>query len=330
VRGFDFLRLQVLVITVIYCSLGFLLLSNSWLVLGVILLSLANIISDIYRIGPYTKLFAVESKKAKVKDKNFKVLSGNVFIDNKKYERLLSLVHKEKPDVLLLLETDHKWSEAVFELQEKFAYYKLLPQDNTYGMLLFSNYKLSDIEVNHLVDDRVPSLYAKVEIDEASFFHLFCVHPRPPRPNEASSLQRDGELVAISKRIKKLNSEATLVVGDLNDVAWSHTTRLFKRLSGLLDPRVGRGFYNTFPVKYKLLACPLDHVFHSKELELTELRVLDDIGSDHLPITVSFNFLQKKLAGKDRDDLTKKDQKEAKEISGDAKDWEEPDEEVDS
>ena len=330
VRGFDFLRVQIAIITIFYIALGFYIFSFSIEFIGILILGALNLGFDIYRIGPYTKLFSSESKKGKVKSKNIKILSGNVFIDNTDYERLISLVQREKPDILLLLETDNKWSEGVSQFQREFKYCKLIPKDNTYGMLLFSNYKLEALEVNYFIDERVPSIYTRVELDADNFFHLFCVHPRPPRPNEASSLQRDGELVAISKRIQKLNSEATLVIGDLNDVAWSHTTRLFKRLSGLLDPRVGRGFYNTFPAKYKLLACPLDHVFHSKELELTCLSVLEDIGSDHLPIKVAFNLVDRKLPDQKREEPGEDDRNEAAEISDEASQWEEPSERVDS
>ena len=80
------------------------------------------------------------------------------------------------------------------------------------------------------------------------------------------------------------------MVGDLNDVAWSYTTDLFTKISGLLDPRIGRGFYNTFHAGMPLLRFPLDHVFCSTDFKLVGLARLENFSSDHFPILLSLQY----------------------------------------
>ena len=130
---------------------------------------------------------------------------------------------------------------------------------------------------------------------------------------------RDAELVHVARLVTE-ESLPTIVCGDLNDVAWSHTTRLFQRMSRLLDPRVGRGFFNTFDARYWFMRWPLDHLFHDARFALVSMRRLPHIGSDHFPILFQFALTVGTGTSQHPQEQDEDDRDEAAEISDDAKD----------
>jgi endonuclease/exonuclease/phosphatase (EEP) superfamily protein YafD len=145
--------------------------------------------------------------------------------------------------------------------------------------------------VEFLVQDDIPSIHASFALPSGDRVWLHGLHPRPPEPiRDQDSTPRDAELVLVGRAIREAGSRPTVVAGDLNDVAWSPTTELFLRLSGLLDPRVGRGFYNSYHADHWLVRYPLDHVFHSHDFRLFELRTMPHIGSDHFPVLIGLCY----------------------------------------
>ena len=55
-------------------------------------------------------------------------------------------------------------------------------------------------------------------------------------------------------------------------------------ISDFLDPRKGRGFFNTFHAGYFFMRGPLDHLFHSHGFTVKRIKRLEKYGSDHFAL----------------------------------------------
>ena len=290
-RGADFPRLQILFVGLVALA-GLLFIQAEWtlvrelLLLGVI----AAVAYQLKMVLPYTPVWKKQVLHVRQDQLNVEqqisLLVANVLTPNHKYHLLLEQSNRLQPDVVLTLETDQVWQEALKPIEADYPYRVAVPQDNLYGMHLYSRLPLADTEVKFILSDETPSIHATIRLRSGLNVQLYCLHPKPPSPTEAKdSTLRDAELLIVGDQIKDID-ESCIVMGDLNDVAWSRTTRLFQRISGLLDPRVGRYFMNTFHADYPLLRWSLDHIFHSTDFGLVEMKRLPHIGSDHFPIYV--------------------------------------------
>lgn len=293
VRAFDFPRLQISILILIMLAVDFIFYSFEeplhFIVVGLLAISF---IYQALKIFPYTILAKKEVLSFKGNDPNavISILVSNVLTPNQRYDKLLQRIEEEKPEIVLTLETDKRWEEDLSVLEKEYIYTVKIPKDNLYGMHLYSKLKLEDIEVKYIISDEIPSIHGYVKLKNGERVRIHCLHPKPPSPTEDdTSTNRDAELLLVGRDLRS-GQESILVFGDLNDVAWSRTTRLFQRLSGLLDPRKGRGFYNTFHTGYFLLRWPLDHVFHTNDFTLIKLKRLKSIGSDHFPMFIKLNF----------------------------------------
>jgi endonuclease/exonuclease/phosphatase (EEP) superfamily protein YafD len=247
-----------------------------------------------YRIAPYTPLAPTPVQRADRPDgpATLRLVASNVCQDNAAYDRWLEVMRKADPDVILVLEVDDTWKQHIDVLREDYPYCVSQPQDNYYGMMLFSRLELMDSTVRYIVQDDVPSIHAEVKLHSGQVIYFHGVHPRPPEPtNGQHATARDAEVVILGREIdERKERRPTIIAGDFNDVAWSHTTDLFMQLSGLLDPREGRGLYNSFHAEHPLFRFPLDHVFHSNHFKLVDMELLDYVGSDHFPVLIELSY----------------------------------------
>lgn len=291
IRAFDFPRLQIstiILFVLIYCGFVF-DFTEFWEILIVFLLLLSFIYQAI-KIFPYTFFARKQVYRFTGKNTNTRIsiLVSNVLTPNKNYHKLIRLIQKWNPDIVLTLESDKTWEKQLSVIEEDYPFTVKIPLDNLYGMHLYSKLELEDIEVKYLISDEIPSIHGKAVLRNGKKINIHCLHPKPPSPSEdPTSTNRDAELLLVGKEV---SNKETLVFGDLNDVAWSRTTRLFQKISGLADPRIGRGFYNTYNAKIPVFRWPLDHVFQSLDFSLVKLKRLPSIGSDHFPMYIDLNY----------------------------------------
>lgn len=290
-RGADFPRLQILALGIV-AFVFMMLLDAPWdLRRQIVLIALiAALAYQLKMVLPYTLIWKKQVKQVRDEqldpEKQISLIVSNVLTTNTQYHLLIEEIEKYQPDLVLTLETDQTWQNELSVIEKDYPYRVPVPLDNLYGMHLYSKLELSDTEVKFILSDEIPSIHTTVKLKSGQPVQIYCLHPKPPSPTEAKdSTLRDAELLIVGDQIKDLD-ESCIVMGDLNDVAWSRTTRLFQRISGLLDPRVGRHYVNTFHADYPLLRWSLDHVFHSTDFALVEMKRLPHMGSDHFPVYV--------------------------------------------
>ncbi len=292
-RIFEFPRIQKwtinLIIAIAY--IFFLDISSSLDWLFIFLLTV-NFIYLSFQIFPYLVIAPKQIQTAKKQEKvTINLLIANVYQDNQQFEKLIDLVKEIKADIVLLVETNQVWKEKCLQgFGDKYNYQIIEERENTYGMMIFSKFKLENSEVRHLIKAEIPSITTDVILSNNRKIKFYALHPEPPVPKEnPNSTDRDAEILMIGKEAAK-EELPIIVAGDLNDVAWSYTSNLFQKISGLLDPRRGRGLFSSFHANYPLFRWPLDHIFCSGHFRVKKMKRLKSIGSDHFPILISLHL----------------------------------------
>jgi len=291
-RVADFARIQLFALQFFTFVIALLFISKSvsvyWIAQQLLLVAL--IIHNATILFKYTPLYKTSGSRSfdSTSSDSISMLSVNVYQFNNDYQRLIDLINQVNPDIVLTMESNKSWEVALSQLESKYPVSQKVAQENTYGMHFFTKLKVKSKQTHHFVSDDVPSITVELESRAGRSFKLYGVHPPPPSPTEEkTSKERDGELLSVAKNVR-IRNQPVVVVGDFNNVAWARSSVLFRKTSELIDARIGRGMIGTFHARFWFLRCPIDLLFHSPEIFIAELKTLENIGSDHLPMYCRF------------------------------------------
>jgi len=210
-----------------------------------------------------------------------RVMTVNVFTANRNYAGLLALLKSERPDVVAVLEIDEVWAAALADLETEFPHRLVLPQEDNFGIGLFSKRPFEEITPVDL--EGVPAVRAVVKVGDVPITVL-AVHTLPP----ASPLyiQIANKQLDLLPKLMQEDENPVILLGDLNVTRWSPYFVDLLDVSGASDARQGYGVVGTWPSHLWPCLIPIDHCLYTPPLHVVDLRRGPRFGSDHLPLII--------------------------------------------
>ncbi|HUL80982.1 MAG TPA: endonuclease/exonuclease/phosphatase family protein [Gammaproteobacteria bacterium] len=216
---------------------------------------------------------------AAVSGPTIKLLSANVLYRNHSATRLLEIVRRESPDVVVLIEYTPEWAQMVDELRANYPHRLEGPGSGAFGIALFSRFELESAAPFDLGD--TSEIEARVRTPRGALT-LFAVHLRSPTTPWRGQM-RNRQLDELATRVARASGPVA-VIGDFNATPYSPIFSAWLARTGLTDTRRGRTLSPSWPTMLPIVAIPIDHCAVSKDVTIVAHRSLPAFGSDHYPI----------------------------------------------
>lgn len=258
----------------------FLLCARRWKLAGVPLLVVAI---NVARILP----FYWPAEQAAADGMTYRAVSASVLSSNSDHPRFLDFIRTNRPDFFLVVELNESWREDLRSLEREYPYAVVRTREDNFGMGLFSRKPIVASEVHVGEESELPTIAVTIELGE-SHLTVAGAHPLPPMGPLRSDL-RNRDLNKISELVAQAPGPK-LVLGDLNITSWSPYFQDFLHDSRLRDARRGFGVQPSWPDLPWIFRIPIDHTLVSNEVNVVDRSLGPDIGSDHLPVMLTFQL----------------------------------------
>lgn len=214
------------------------------------------------------------------------VITANIYESRDAMEKLSALAVREGADLISINEavsrmTDYSYRQAFPEHPHVVhAAWENMPRHMGNPITLLSRRPLADRD-RILRRDTAGRAYITADLGgDWQGTRIVLAHAMAPVWHEG--LVARNTLLRVAGEAAK-DSESFIMLGDFNLTPWAPE---FRRLPGKRagDPRG----VATWPTSLRMVGLPIDHIMFDGDLELVDVRVLDPIGSDHLPVLATF------------------------------------------
>ncbi|HEY5623555.1 MAG TPA: endonuclease/exonuclease/phosphatase family protein [Gammaproteobacteria bacterium] len=213
------------------------------------------------------------------------ILNTNVNSANTAYDRLVSHIVAQSPDIAVLVEINDDWRRALRELESLYPYRVERTEESKFGIVLLSRLPLLDTAIRDLRG--TPAALATVQI-EGRPLRIVAAHFRPPESRRWSA-DRNAQLDELGRWIAG-ETTAVVAVGDFNITAFSPIFSDWLDEHGLIAAAQSRPLSVSWPAFLPLLGILIDHYVVTDELVIGDYSRGPPIGSDHYPLLATIRL----------------------------------------
>ncbi|MFO7936869.1 MAG: endonuclease/exonuclease/phosphatase family protein [Kiritimatiellia bacterium] len=237
-------------------------------------------------IPPMLLFVPQNAQKTPGKTTQITILQANVLSSNRNSDRLLELVEKLSPEIIVLQEINRHWLKELSILKKEYPVFAEHPREDNFGAAIFCRTADASASIEFLNDpDMLP--LSTVSLKKCGRkLTVRGLHPLAP-VTPYHWKWRNTYMLELAEKLDECEGPVILT-GDFNNTPWTYHYRQFIKKSGLLDSSQGRGPLPTWPASTAIL--PLDHCLHSKNVIITTRKRGPHIGSDHYPLIITAQF----------------------------------------
>ena len=249
---------------------------------------------------------------------SFSVVTFNVQGSNQELQSATDWLLQTAPDLIVLQETAEGYDPRLAPLYDVYAH-----EDHIEGSVrVFSRYAILERDILIIEDEpgrEALRLLLNQDGRELAVYALHFTLPLKPRPQFDPNADIGPEaLLRYDERRRnaqirrfleymRAESKPFIVAGDFNT---SDASLIYDELAERMGDAwraAGVGAGRTWPVA-EAIGLPrviqpllrIDYIWHSADLRPVEARVGEPIGSDHLPVTVEFEWRQRYVSARER------------------------------
>lgn len=226
--------------------------------------------------------------------RKFTVFHFNVGLNHEQPQRIVSYLQRRAKDidVVVFLEATADFDLALDALKELFPHQIRHLENSPFGIAMMSKRAFDFGAISREPSNAFAHIEATIKLPGRDTpLALYAVHAPPPISGEMAEA-RNSKLAHIARKVAAQLQATPVVVGDFNLTPWSPYFQRFIRDSRLRDARRPRRFDHTWPVTFDNahIGIAIDHSFAHPSLSLVERLIGPDLGSDHMPVTVTFGY----------------------------------------